>query len=369
MQKSKTNSKKKKRLNRPASSNPKKSHNQPFGASQKPNEFGNDQMFIRSAYNDQDHDLKKTVSTLKGVNSKLKYKISQREKDLIEKDREIRLLIEQRNDAISRCMKESNKSNPVIQGFRKRIEDYKEEIISLRQKIDLLKKSNKLTAINELRAEIKVYNNECSRLRKIIERFSQGNFNIDTEETERLKRRIKDQEGSFKKLKTENDELIKRAKKLKEEAVQCQAKADEAKRNTELANNEVKTLREDIKELGKAEKKYKLEMENFKKDQNNYDSKIEAIKNDYIKQIEELKKADNKYKEQTENSKKTNDNYKMEIEELKKVNDKYKEENEELKKADVKSKEIIEKLNKSERGAGTILLFPPDSVKIGRAHV
>ena len=178
---------------RPSSSNPKKSPRHP----QRQNEFRN--TFKHSmkktihekeqSYEDSSQ-MRRVVSILRNENSKLKTRVIQGEHELIQKNKEIKKLIQQINAPLYNTSKTLKKPG-LVQGLKKRIIAIQKENRTLKEGLASLKKSLKMTTIQELNAEIKVYSDECTRLRNMIENNLQGKDYSLSEDTDKIGKKIK----------------------------------------------------------------------------------------------------------------------------------------------------------------------------------
>ena len=232
------------------------------------------------------------VTILRGENSKLKNRLLHDEKELVQKNREIRKLLTQLNEP-GHGNKETKKGSGLVQGMKKRIVAAQRENKALKESLDNLKKSIKMTNAQELNAEIKVYSDECVRLRNMMEKSEATKVSQNVNEVDKK---------LIEKLKTENEDLNKELKKKTEELEKLKVKAktihdvEERKEALENSNKDltkkVKALKDEIESMKSSDKskeqaeeleKLKIQLATQKKE---YEQRIKELGQQLAKPIE-----------------------------------------------------------------------------------
>lgn len=219
------------------------------------------------------------VTILKGENSKLKSKVIHDEKELLQKNKEIRKLLTQLNIPL-RGAKEPKRTNPLIQGMKKRIAAVQRENKALKESVESLKKSLKMTNAQELTAEVKMFSEECVRLRGMIEGQEKQE---DREDAEQASRMAKQQAETAAKLRAENGELSKKLKKVLEETEQWKNKAASLESSNKEMNKKAKTLKDQLESL-KSSDKSKEQAEELERTK----AQLVSQKKEYEKKISDL---------------------------------------------------------------------------------
>ena len=253
--------------------------------------------------------MRRTVSILRNENLKLKTRVIQGEHELIQKNKEIKKLIQQINTPLYNTSKTLKKPG-LVQGLKKRIIAMQKENRTLKEGLTSLKKSLKMTATQELNAEIKVYSDECTRLRSMIENNLQGKDYSPSEDTEKVGKKIKEQNGFIEKLKNENKELNKQLENAAKEIEKWKNKSQEKNKsettNSNL-NKEIKKLKDQIETMKKSDRSKELEEElkkvkaNSVQQEKKYEERIKELET----KLSELKKSKVGLKEFENEEKKT----------------------------------------------------------------
>ena len=266
--------------------------------------------------------MRKTIALLKGENSKLKAKVLQSEKELVQKNKEIKKLLGQGTMG-QYGGKESKKSTPLVSGLKKRIAAALKENKALKEGLENLKKTMKMTTNKELNAEIKVYSDECIRLRGLLEKTGEGKTYVGSEDTEELTKKIKEQEELINKLKQDNEQLSKKVKKASEEHDKSKGKDEEKRNSLEIANKsltkEIKNLKEQIEILKKSNssKDQAEELQQAKNALMNQEKNYEQRIKDLERRLADAQKGESKPKEKERSIEKPKEIEKPKVEMIK----------------------------------------------------
>eukprot|EP00826_Nyctotherus_ovalis_P043446 TRINITY_DN4578_c0_g1_i1.p1 TRINITY_DN4578_c0_g1~~TRINITY_DN4578_c0_g1_i1.p1 ORF type:complete len:673 (+),score=254.13 TRINITY_DN4578_c0_g1_i1:637-2655(+) len=126
--------------------------------------------------------------------------------------------------------------------MKKRMAAVQKENKALKESVESLKKSLKMTNAQELTAEVKMFSEECVRLRGMIENQEKQE---DREGAEEVGRVTKEQAETVTKLRAENGELNRRLKKVLEEVEQWKNKTE----SLENSNKKAKSLKDQLESL------------------------------------------------------------------------------------------------------------------------
>eukprot|EP01022_Parablepharisma_sp_SALTPOND_P025583 TRINITY_DN5_c0_g1_i1.p1 TRINITY_DN5_c0_g1~~TRINITY_DN5_c0_g1_i1.p1 ORF type:complete len:942 (-),score=200.59 TRINITY_DN5_c0_g1_i1:2152-4977(-) len=257
---------KQKSLARPFSSNPKKHPDPLLRSSQRQNAWASSSKHIpKNILHDKEHlyeeslHLKKSMNLLKVENTQLKTKVLQTEKEMAKKDKEIKELLDRLNTPSAGFYnvvrepipkKTVKTSAHLVMGLKKRISEVQKENKTLKDGLQTLKKSLKMTTTQELESEIKTYAEECTRLRKMLEEVIQEKPYITPEDLAGIEEKIKQQNEVIDKFKEENQELSEKVKKASEEAKKWKAKAEQKKASPRSPETSSQALvREQMREI------------------------------------------------------------------------------------------------------------------------
>lgn len=127
----------------------------------------------------------------------------------------------------------------ILAGLRQKLKESREKNKALTESLQALKQSVKFTMVKELETEIKMYSEECIRLRKNLEQGDTKKSNSN--ELADLEDQIKKQNRLIDTIKEEKDNLVNELKK----------KDDELKNLKNLAASKAKKPEEDNKENAK----------------------------------------------------------------------------------------------------------------------
>ena len=114
--------------------------------------------------------LKKSMHEFRNRNYKLKSKVAQCDKQLAEKDKAIHELLDQISSTKpNTALPKGTKNTHLINALKKQVRETREDIRGKEREIKKFMKSLKITRIQEIEVEIKMFADECTRLKHIIE--------------------------------------------------------------------------------------------------------------------------------------------------------------------------------------------------------
>ncbi|CDW71575.1 UNKNOWN [Stylonychia lemnae] len=231
---------------------------------------------------------KMAANYLKDENTRLKTKIHKLEVDLAQKERLVDdLLVQQDSFQVGGPISTTNKTQKVkLEGhlalnLKRKVRELQ---ISLQQKVDeveLLKRNIKSTKTAEVEVELKVYADECVRLRHQLEEVikSKDTF-ADPEELKIIENKFAQQDGLINQLRTENSELANAYSKKEDENRQLRdIFADMEKKTKKVIQNtkEASKLKKTIKSQDKDIKRLTAEVSAQKQLNEDYRNKIEEM--------------------------------------------------------------------------------------------
>lgn len=186
-------------------------------------------------------------------------------------------------------------SNVLVQGLKKRVAILQKENKTLKEGLDALKKSLKMTTAQELNEEIKAYKDECARLRTIIDKGGNDKSHQEVKEEKKGKNKSSEKHNKVvEELKAENKELNKKLQKALKDAESKKSEAEEKKSSIEAANKklakEVKELKDQIESMKKADNS-KAQAEELQRAKDKL-----AKQEDYERKIKALEKELGEYK-------------------------------------------------------------------------
>ena len=212
------------------------------------------------------------MNVLRAENIQLKTKVLQSEKELQKKDKDIKDLWCRVNAPAAGIYNNIPKetvpkktlktSAHLVMGLKKRIQEIQKENKTLRDGLEALRKSLKMTTTQELDAEVKAYAEECARLRKILEEGMQEKPYITQEDISGIEEKLKQQNEIIGKLTQENQELAQKVATASEEAKNWKEKAEQKKFSPKISEGANQALaKEQMKEI----QKLKDQIESMKK--------------------------------------------------------------------------------------------------------
>lgn len=255
---------------------------------------------------------------------KLKTRLFHIEKELHKK--------EEKNDEVN---PNGSKQNHFLASLKQLVKDLKGQLLEKTTEVEGFKKNIKLSKTIELETEMKVYSDECIRLKHHLEeimRQNDGNFTVSSSTIEKSVQ----QSLLSSNLKKENQDLLENIESLKEVNANLQQKIHELEVNnkkfrpkkTEIAGlkSEIKRLKEEIsktnsqalmdKEKSSAEidhlrqiiaeyenssKKTQLQLRSYESTIENLEAEGEFLKKNSLNQSKSTEKSKNKCRHKSKN--------------------------------------------------------------------
>jgi len=153
--------------------------------------------------------LKKANNVLKNENIKNKTKIKKLEAELLNQQKEMdEYIMSQNQGRLEYGLNQSfmkNQSSHITQGLKNQIKELRSENKKKEEELTKIKRSLKSTNIQELEVEMKLYVDECTRLRHMLEE-SYKNV-IDPNEMAKIEERFQMQDNYLARLQSDNQEL------------------------------------------------------------------------------------------------------------------------------------------------------------------
>eukprot|EP00831_Metopus_contortus_P003408 TRINITY_DN11254_c0_g1_i2.p1 TRINITY_DN11254_c0_g1~~TRINITY_DN11254_c0_g1_i2.p1 ORF type:complete len:335 (-),score=69.70 TRINITY_DN11254_c0_g1_i2:74-1078(-) len=171
---------------------------------------------------DEARKLMKKMNMSKEENLQLRTKMQLCDQELERKDKMIHELLEQLNQRHGGGMIRQTRSGSethLVSALRRQTRELKDEIKAKEEEMKALNKNLKITKIQEMDIEIKMFSDECTRLKHIIEEISnQKAASYSEQDIAAIEIRIQDQEAYLNRLRGENDQLGTILKKKEDEA-------------------------------------------------------------------------------------------------------------------------------------------------------
>ena len=228
---------------RPASSNTKKYSKGAMRSTQKSG-WGNSSKYLsknlrhnKNNLYDEALVLKRAVNTLKAENIQLKNRVLKGERELNEKNREVKGLLNKLNGHSKKG--KTKKADPVI-NLKRQVFDLQNENKAIREGLESLKQSLKVTTREELSIEIQAYSQECAKLRNALEEIVNDKpYAASSDAPEEIRK----QDNMIEKLKVENKNLAEQLKTVKSELDKLKSK------DTKFTSSNDPTAKEQEKEI------------------------------------------------------------------------------------------------------------------------
>lgn len=280
---------------RPVSSNNKKYSKAVMRSSQKSGWASSSKYLSKNAQrnkgelDDEALILKRAVNTLKAENIHLKNRVLRGERELNEKNREVRSLLNRLNGASKKS--KSRKADPLT-SLKRQVFDIQSENKALREGIELLRKGLKASTRQELSIEIQEISEECARLRNVLEEVVKRKpYAVSSDASEEIRK----QDNAIEKLKAENKNLAEKFRVAKSEAERLKSKMLNSSNDPVIAEQEkeMQKLKRQIEEQKKSSgSNAKLEdLQREKADLIKKEAEYEEMIRDISMQIIEEKRA------------------------------------------------------------------------------
>ncbi len=153
--------------------------------------------------------LKQSMNHYKDENSKLKTRVAQFEGEVERKDKAIQdLLTQAASQPGANVMTRAGSETHLVVALKKQLRDMREELKAKDEETKKLKKNLKITRLQETEVEIKMFSDECTRLKHIIEEIvKQKSAGYSPQEVAMIEGRINQQEAMLSNIKQENGEM------------------------------------------------------------------------------------------------------------------------------------------------------------------
>lgn len=200
--------------------------------------------------------LKNNTNAIKAENVKLKTKIKQDENELAKKDKIIKDILaknpipELKLPSSQIQTHRSTNETHLIVALKEKVKEVKQENNALNEEIQTLKQSIKYTAMHEMETEIKMYAEECNRLRNKLEEITAFQQNqIQTKEDAERRKTIANQKeeekrnykgimkSQTKSTETESNQLQKIINEQKQEIITLKEQVKNSARSSERAKS------------------------------------------------------------------------------------------------------------------------------------
>jgi hypothetical protein len=166
----------------------------------------------------------------------------------------------------------------LVTSLKKQVKDLRNEKSSKEEELINLKKKTKVTKLQEMEVEIKMYIDECTRLRHLLEEVIQQKSMVGQEDINMIEQKLNQQNNMLRISKQENMQLMQKNKSLEDEL---------SKVRTTLTEKDKSTRKNDSKDtlvMKKTLETYKSEIEQLKqqlkeKPSGNIQTKIDQLTN------------------------------------------------------------------------------------------
>ena len=252
--------------------------------------------------------LKQSMNIFQDENVRLKAKISQYSKELEKKDKIIQELLGQvsaQPQAVATGFPKAQSTTHLVIALKKQLKDTKDEIRAKEDEIKKLKNSLKITRLQETEVEIKMFSDECTRLKHIIEEIvKQRNAGYSPEDVAMIEDKIVQQEALIKIVKQENTEITEAVKKKDEEISNWRDVSSKLQKRLLKLETESKENVKNRKQMADTKKEVQklrdqlclLKANNKDKEANAYKSRIEELLRRQAEINERLEQKEKKIK-------------------------------------------------------------------------
>ncbi len=211
---------------------------------------------------DESIKLKEEIHRLKTDNMQLKTKVQQYDKELNKKDKETEDILAQfqtnaqNPNRFARIKMESH----MLTSLKKQVKDLRTSEKSKEEEISTLRKNIKVTKLQEMETEMKMYIDECTRLKHLLEDILQQKGLPGQEDINALEQKFNQQSNLLRMAKQENAELANEYKVIEAEIVKWKGIA------TELEKKSKTTGSKDLQSSKKLADAYKKECEKLRQE-------------------------------------------------------------------------------------------------------
>ncbi len=188
--------------------------------------------------------LKQSMNVFQQENIRLKTKVVQCDKELERKDKIINDLLGQIasvGTGNSPSVRQPQNTTHLVLALKKQLRENKDEIRIKEEEIKKLKKSLKITRLQETEVEIKMFSDECTRLKHIIEEImKQKAAGYTPEDVAVIEQKIAEQDALIRGVKQQNAEMAELVRKKDEEISNWRDVTNKLKSRLTKMENETK---------------------------------------------------------------------------------------------------------------------------------
>jgi len=242
----------------------------------------------------------------KNRNVRLKNKVAQCNKELAERDKVIHELLDQISSTKpNTSFTRSSKNNHLANALKKQVRETRDEIRNKEKEMKKLMKSLKVTRIQEMEVEIKMFADECTRLKHIIEEVAnQKAASYTPEDVVAFENKIAQQDAFIAGITQDNTEIAHEIEKKEKEVAKWNNVITKLKKKLGKFESEVKENAKNRKQLNETKHEIQRLKEqlitlksNFKdKDLLSYKQKIEELLKKNNELTEKLTQKENELK-------------------------------------------------------------------------
>ena len=190
--------------------------------------------------------LKEQLHKIQAENMQLKTRLLQNEKELSKKEKDIIELYNQlQSQAPTRVIKTKNDAY-LVTSLKKQLKDFKIDKTKLEDELISLKKKTKVTKLQEMEVEIKMYVDECTRLRHLLEEVIQQKSMVGQEDMNLIEQKLNQQNNMLRISKKENETLMNKNRSLEEELSKVKIVMEKDKSIRKSEPKEVNMLKKTI---------------------------------------------------------------------------------------------------------------------------
>jgi len=287
--------------------------------------------------------LKQSMNIYRDENMKLKTRVALCDKELEKKDKIIQELLTQlstQGQGSAPSLPKGQSATHLVIALKKQLKESKDEIRAKEEEIKKLKKSLKITRLQETEVEIKMFADECTRLKHIIEEImKQKAAGYTPEDVALIEEKINQQDSMIHSIKQQNNEMSEVLKKKDEEIANWKDVTSKLQKRLGRMENEAKEntkTRKNMADTKKELQKLKDQLSTLKA--NNKDKEAAAHRS----RIEELLRKQNELNDRLEQKDKK---VKLLEQKLNEGPQKENEKEQELGKLRRKAKELENELN------------------------
>ena len=217
---------------------------------------------------------KMVANMLKDENVKLKTKVHILESELLKKERLVDDLLLQQDSYQAGAAKSGQKiklESHLAASLKKKIRELQSTVSTKQSEVEALKRHIKSTRFAEIEIEMKLYIDECSRLRQQLEEVirSKDTF-ADPQEVRIIEERFQQQDLLIGQLRGENNELVNALNQRDQELMQQPKKAPKSdtgklKRSLKERERELNKVRNDLQSQKTQNEEFRLKIEEMVK--------------------------------------------------------------------------------------------------------